>query len=838
MLVAFLIWLLRPPAVLASTAEKPVPKRILAIFAFRQGLPWTYHVEQGMRTAFASEFAFPVELDVEHADRSRFPEEAYLDELVELYTYKYTRRKMDLVIAIGGKAPELLLACGADLFGDIPVILISSNPQFLLNELKTLNVTPLLMGFDIQKTVQIIQDVRPQTRNLFVVSGVSKGDENLYKRTMRALRENAAVLKIETLKDFAIGNLLERVRNLPEDSAILFTSCFRDAVGQSFVPRDLLSRISKTANAPIFGVMDTYLGHGIVGGSLLSAEYQGKRLANIGINLLKGEQINAADATTKANQSMFDWQQLKRWDITEKSLPPGSVVKYRKVSVWGHYKWHLTGITLFCILETLLIIALLTNLRRRRRSEAELSHSELRYRTVATSANDWVYWQNSDGTLRYVSPSAETVTGYTDCEFTENPALIRKIVVPEDRDSWDAHCREEFQESASSEILFRICRKDGRIRWIDHRCMRVMGPDGKSWGLRAADRDITERKQMEGQLEDRLHEIEELKAKLEMENIYLREEVVLKHSHEEIVGKSEAMKSVLSKVEQVAPTLSSVLLLGETGTGKDLLAQAIHNLSTRKYRAFVTVSCASLPPSLIESELFGREKGAFTGALTRMAGRFEYADGSTLFLDEIGEMPFELQGKLLQVLETGQFQRLGSSKTIQCDVRLIAATNRDLSRMVDDGTFRQDLYYRLNVFPIFIPPLRERPEDIPPLVWAFVREFEKKLGKRIETIPKKSMEALLSYSWPGNAREVRNMIEHAMILNLDTTLRVFPPSEEALPENQVTSRLEDVERKHILDVLKKTDWRIAGKGGAAEILGMKRSTLQSKMKKLDISRPV
>jgi formate hydrogenlyase transcriptional activator len=280
-----------------------------------------------------------------------------------------------------------------------------------------------------------------------------------------------------------------------------------------------------------------------------------------------------------------------------------------------------------------------------------------------------------------------------------------------------------------------------------------------------------------------------------------------------------------------------VLLLGETGTGKELLAHAIHDMSNRKERALVTVNCASLPPTLIESELFGREKGAYTGSLTRMIGRFELADGSTLFLDEIGDLPLELQSKLLRVLEQGHFERLGSSVTIRVNVRLIAATNRDLARDVNEGRFRKDLYYRLNVFPITIPPLRERKEDIPSLVWSFVNQFEKSLGKQIESIPKNSMEILMNYSWPGNIRELRNVIEHAMIMSNSTVLNIAPPvyaPQEQLP----SSSLADTERRHILEVLERTDWRISGKNGAAEILGMKRTTLQSKIKSLGITRSV
>jgi transcriptional regulator with GAF, ATPase, and Fis domain len=344
-----------------------------------------------------------------------------------------------------------------------------------------------------------------------------------------------------------------------------------------------------------------------------------------------------------------------------------------------------------------------------------------------------------------------------------------------------------------------------------------------------------ERKQVRLELEKRLREIEELRQRLENESMYLHEEVKLLADHSEIVRQSLAMKKVLSQAEQVARTDSTVLIQGETGTGKELVARAIHRLSSRKDRLLVTINCASLPPTLIESELFGREKGAYTGALTKMIGRFELADGSTLFLDEIGEIPLELQGKLLRVLEEGRFERLGSTKTLHVNVRIIAATNRDLGEEVKAGRFRKDLYYRLNVFPIAIPPLRERPEDIPLLVWAFVGMFQERMAKEIETISNKTMEALRSYSWPGNVRELKNVIEYAMILSKDKNLRVQLPRPGSL-EIDATQSLKDTERKHILAVLEKTGWRLSGDGGAAEVLGLKRTTLRAKMKRLGIKR--
>jgi transcriptional regulator with GAF, ATPase, and Fis domain len=342
---------------------------------------------------------------------------------------------------------------------------------------------------------------------------------------------------------------------------------------------------------------------------------------------------------------------------------------------------------------------------------------------------------------------------------------------------------------------------------------------------------------MEEQIKQSLEEVQKLKDQLQMENVYLREEVKFVHSHTEIIGDSKPIRDVLANANKVSPTDSTVLLLGETGTGKELLAHAIHDRSPRKERTLVMVNCASLPPTLIESELFGREKGAYTGSLTKMVGRFELADNSSLFLDEIGDLPIELQSKLLRVLEQGEFERLGSNKTIKVNVRLIAATNHDLAKDVQDGRFRKDLFYRLNVFPITIPPLRDRKEDIPSLAWSFVKQFEKSLGKPIESIPQKNMEALMNYSWPGNVRELRNVIEHAMILSSGKILNVEPPAYMPM-EQSGSSALQDIEYKHIVEVLERTNWRISGKNGAAEILGMKRTTLQSKMKALSIKRNI
>ncbi len=347
--------------------------------------------------------------------------------------------------------------------------------------------------------------------------------------------------------------------------------------------------------------------------------------------------------------------------------------------------------------------------------------------------------------------------------------------------------------------------------------------------------NITDRKRAELALQEAFSEIEQLKDRLQRENVCLREEIQLRYEHEEIVGDSDSIKAVMAQVEQVADTQAAVLLLGETGTGKELFAREIHKLSPRKKAAMVAVNCAALPATLIESELFGREAGAYTGALSKQLGRFEMADGSTLFLDEIGELSTELQSKLLRILEDGQFERLGSSQTISVDVRIIAATNRNLLKAIEEGRFREDLYHRLNVFPIAIPPLRERAEDVPLLVWAFVKELGAKMGKAVDTIPRRTMENMQRYPWPGNVRELRNVVERAMILSKGTTLQAEVPSISG-SSSAPASTMAEVEKRHILDVLNKTGWRIRGSNGAAEILGMKPTTLESRMAKLGLQR--
>ena len=473
-------------------------------------------------------------------------------------------------------------------------------------------------------------------------------------------------------------------------------------------------------------------------------------------------------------------------------------------------------------------------------AEDELRQAEQRYRLVADFTYDWETWENLDGSYIYVSPSFERITGYRVQQLIDRPGMLNEIILPDHFTQWQKHQQAVHAQHETGEIQFLIRTKNGKIRWIEHICQPVYGDKGEYLGIRASNRDITTRKQAEIMLRSAYTEIEQLKNRLEAESAYLQDEIKLEHNFENIIGNSDALKYVLYRVAEAAPTDTHVLILGETGTGKELIARAIHNLSSRSKRALVKVNCAALPASLIESELFGHEKGAFTGADVRRVGRFQLADGATLFLDEISEIPLELQPKLLQVLQDGEFEPLGSSKTLRVDVRIIAASNRDLEDEVNHGRFRQDLFYRINVFPFTVPPLRHRKEDIPLLVNWLVDRFNRKMDKNITSIPKALIKHLQAYDWPGNVRELENVIERAVITSKVSILKltdnlVIPAKVRSRAKLKET--LTEVERAQILNTLENTGWKIEGTNGAAGVLGLAPSTLRDRIKKLGIRKP-
>jgi formate hydrogenlyase transcriptional activator len=411
-----------------------------------------------------------------------------------------------------------------------------------------------------------------------------------------------------------------------------------------------------------------------------------------------------------------------------------------------------------------------------------------------------------------------------DVEFISNVYLVddQKVIQCNIRDITERKHLSEALQEAHDEMEQRVEERTRELRMANQQL----------------EKEVEERRQALESLRKALFEIKALKDQLEAENIYFRQQSKMNHQFDHILGQSDGLKYVLYRAEQVAPQDTTVLILGETGTGKELIAAIIHSLSPRRDRPLITVNCAALPANLIESELFGREKGAFTGADTRQVGRFEAANGSTLCLDEIGELPLEMQAKLLRVIQHNTFERLGSSQTIKVDVRIVATTNRNLEEEIRRGRFRQDLYYRLNVFPITVPPLRQRREDIPLLVQAFTERYTRKLGKQITSIHKETMKALQDYLWPGNVRELENIIERAVILCSGPVLQLADNLEiPSLSFLSSKNTLEEVERTQILKTLSETQWRIEGKGGAAAILGLHPSTLRARLHKLGIIRP-
>jgi len=480
-----------------------------------------------------------------------------------------------------------------------------------------------------------------------------------------------------------------------------------------------------------------------------------------------------------------------------------------------------------------LIADVFANALARQDADRALQESEERMRLAAAAAQIGLWVWDIPRDAIWASERARILYGVQ----PDEPVNFQRFMAslhPEDRTQVEAAVQSALHHGGDYREEYRVMYPDGVVRWLYAlgSCRRDVR--GQPVRMMGASLDITERRDHEARLRHALEEVERLQERLQQEIVYLRQEVKSNQGHTRIVGQSPALCRVLAQVEQVASTQSSVLLLGETGTGKELFATAIHELSSRRNRPMVRVNCAAIPTALIESELFGREKGAYTGALARQIGRFEMADHSTILLDEISELPPESQAKLLRVLQEKELERLGSPKLIKVDVRVIAATNRDLAKAVAEGRFREDLYYRLNVFPITVPPLRERREDVPLLVWTFVEEFSKAMGKPVEAIAKSSLQALQQYQWPGNVRELRNVIERAMILANGPTLKIDLPGATATPVYRGLATLAEVEREHIQRVLESTGGRIRGGGGAAEILGLKPTTLESRMGKLGL----
>ncbi len=530
-------------------------------------------------------------------------------------------------------------------------------------------------------------------------------------------------------------------------------------------------------------------------------------------------------------------------------------MEYRIRRYDGEYRWVLdTGVPRFTPDGGFIgYVGSALDIGERKEAEMALLESEERLRLAQQAARVGTWeWDVQTGAAVW----SEMIWRLLGLKPDDGPATLERFtefIHPDDREGALSNAHKIIAEGEHYHDEFRIVRSGGEILWLASIGRVIRSADGQAQRVIGVNIDITERKLAEESLKTALAEVQQLKDRLHEHNIYLQEEIRVAANFGQIVGDSQALRRVLSSAQQVSPLDTTVLILGETGTGKELLAHAIHNLSPRRKQPLVKVNCATLPAQLIETELFGHEKGAFTGADTQRAGRFVVANGGSIFLDEVGELPLDVQAKLLRVLEDGEFELVGSSRTVKVDVRVIAATNRNLADAVAQGTFRSDLYYRLSTFPITMPPLRDRREDIPMLVTHLVNQISFKLGKKIETVPQNAMAILQNYSWPGNVRELRNVLERAVIISQGTSLQLIDSldslasetksqSLEREPEFQLevdngSETLEKNEYKLILRTLKKVHWRVEGPGGAAELLNIHASTLRSRMKKLGIERP-
>jgi len=1010
-----IIFFLLPGSALPIEAKEQ--KHVLIIYAQDKSHPAHELTEKGIHSVLDSNLPYDIQLYAEYLDVANFPSSAQMNAAAEYIRTKYAESHIDSIITVYDTALYFMINNGAPLLPGVPIIA----SQLPFETGKKLNSSPLrrfttgtITGESMSELMQSIFKLMPRTKHIALICGSSISDrdsETVYRQQIERYNDKITLISLNQL---TLEEILRRVATLPANTVVLYGSLFEDAAGKMYVPREVLPRISQASNAPVFGLYDSYLGHGIIGGSLFSFEEHGKESARLLLRVLAGERPDTIPwSGSHSSIQVFDWRELKRWSIKKSLLPPGSELLYYTPSLWERYHYYIFSAFALLVLQSCLIVFLIhqrsqrrraqdklaerfrfeemlsslsarfvnlesgeldremlrvleqigerirvdrvsvftilerthqfhlvhshslpalekvqaaisftqvpwltekilagevlsfrqlsdipaeaemdrvfletngissftliplfnggkvlgvlsfgmlgevrewppedvrqyrliaevfANAMIRKRQEAALYSAEKKYRTVADFTYDWEYWQSLDGSFHYVSPSCERICGYTSAELMENPNIFIDLILPEDRDVWQSHCQKAGLELQPHEAQFRIKRRDGQVRWIEHSCQPITDDEGRLQGMRASNRDVTLRKQAENELLSTYTEIQRLKDQLEAEKAYLQEEIKLEHNFDNIVGTSASLKYVLFKVEQIAETSTTVLILGESGTGKELIARAIHSKGQRRNRSLVKVNCATLPAHLIESELFGHERGAFTGAQERHLGRFEVADGTSIFLDEIGELPLEMQAKLLRVLQEREFERLGSNSTIKVDVRIIAATNRNLENEVRKGRFREDLFFRLNVFPITVPALRQRVEDIPLLTSFFVERACKRLGKSIDTIPANIIQQMKKYPWPGNVRELENVIERAVINSSGNKLHLADDltksATERLPED--LRSMEEVEREHILRVLDFTGWRIEGAKGASQVLDVNPSTLRSRMRKLGIQKP-
>jgi PAS domain S-box-containing protein len=956
--VVLLLWVIlcvSPTVTFGQHAQRP--KRVLVLYWYDREFGATGRWEQSFQTALEAGSSSGIEYYPEYLQSNKFPGEQQSRALHDYLLQKYADRPIDVVVAQSEASLDFLLQYRNDLFPQVPIVFYTPNSPNP-NQLATnADLTGVIVFGKYREAIDLPLDLHPTTEQVFVVSGTLQHDQQFEKAAREELKGYEGKVQINFLTDLAPDELVARTKSLPERSIVLYVwQQALDKNGRVLETAEILDSIVRTTPVPIYGMSGPAVGRGVIGGYVYTQEDGATKVAEVVRRIINGEQPRNIPIVDAPKVFMFDWRELQRWKISENSLPPGSIVKFREFTFWQLYKWRIIGVLALIALQALLIAFLLIERRRlriatearrhlaaivessddailsqsldgrilswnsgaelmygysademigqtvsklaladnngeaseiidrigagesdhleaksvrkdgrqidvslrisalkdehgkimgastiarditeRKQAEEALRQSETRFRNMADNSPVMIWISGTDKLCTYVNKQFLDFTGRTmEQELGEGWA---EGVHADDYDYCLDTYTTSFDNRKRFEMEYRLRRADGEYRWVLASGTPRFSSDGEFLGYIGSCIDISQRKESEEALHKAHAELKELKNQLEAENIYLQSELQLDRSSDAIVGQSDAIKYVLFKVNQVAPTDSTVLIMGETGTGKELVARAIHEASLRKHRSLIKVNCAALSAGLIESELFGHEKGAFTGAATRKLGRFELANGGTIFLDEIGELPPELQVKLLRVLQEGELERVGGTKTIKVDVRIIAATNRDLKAEVEKGTFRQDLWYRLNVFPITVPPLKQRREDIPLLVEHFVEKSARNFGKKIDSVSTKTMQSLHAHSWPGNVRELANVIERAVITTQGSVLRLADRFEQPPDQAETSSEsLEEMERQYIISVLESTGWRISGPYGAAKILGLNPSTLRTKMTKFQIQR--
>ena len=841
-------------AVTASPAAPAERQTVVVLYTNPPEAAGVFELSTALTQGIRSGSKDAVEIYGEYTGLDRFTGPAYEDALLTLYQQRYGAKKIDLLVVEGPEAFEFVFE--RNFLPDVPVV-----TSYVANRLlQSDGFTEPRLGSLVRRarrsrreltgvvpvptavpTLELMLSLYPSTRRILVVLGSSIHERGQAKEERSLFAPFADRVEVSDTTDLTLEQVESRVAQLPDDALVLFGSFLRDASGRDDDSTEPLTRISRASRRPVFGVIREDLGAGILGGVLVSMRNTGKVSAELALRVLGGEAASSIPLMEEpGGVPAFDARELERWGLPQGTLPSGSVILNRLPRLVAEHRRAIALGLGVIALESLLVASLVLQLRRRRRIEKEMALAETRYRTVADFTHDWEFWRRPDGRFEYVSPSCEQISGHTASRFLEDSGLLDRLVHEDDVAAWKVALAEAPVSSSTTPLEIRIRRADGEVRWVRFATNPVRLPDGSAGGVRGSIADVTPRKLGELALEKAYREIAALKDRLEAENTYYREKIQSVEGSGELLGQSDPMKYLHFRIRQVAPSDTTVLILGETGTGKELVAEAVHALGQRKDRPLVKVNCAALPPSLAESELFGHEKGAFTGSTTQRKGRFELADGGTLFLDEVGELAPELQAKLLRVLQDGTFERVGGNRTLKADVRVIAATNRNLVQDVKAGRFREDLWYRLNVFPISVPPLRQRREDIPTLALAFVGRACRRLGKPGLEIPRSVMDALQARDWPGNVRELQNLMEQAVLVSDGPTLRLpeqTPFELQGSPGPATARSLEDVERRHIIEVLESAGWKLEGADGAAALLGLKPSTLRSRMQKLDIRRP-